>query len=74
VLHGAADRVVALDVSLEYVEVFMDAKRPVEHMLVARGDHTFGGAIARSACVERVCEFFSVLSADRAAEPVASGT
>jgi uncharacterized protein len=73
VLHGAADKFVSPSISLEYVRVLLDAKRPVEHALVARGDHTFSGSAARAACVDRVCAFFSALVAERAAEPAASG-
>jgi dipeptidyl aminopeptidase/acylaminoacyl peptidase len=74
VLHGASDRFVPPKVSLEYVRVLMDAKRRVEHVLVARGDHTFSASATRSACVERACDFFKALLSERAAEPATSGT
>jgi uncharacterized protein len=75
VLHGAADRFISVDVSLEYVKALADAGRRVNHVLVARADHTFSSRETRAACLELVTDFFRAMVAEnQSTESVASST
>jgi dienelactone hydrolase len=67
VLHGAADRFVAPEVALEYVRALEDAGRPLEHILVARADHTFSSKDGRAACLDLACSFFAAMINEPAA-------
>ena len=59
VIHGAADRYISPTVSLEYVHALELNGRPVEHVLVARADHTFRLPSARAACLDLISRFLS---------------
>jgi dipeptidyl aminopeptidase/acylaminoacyl peptidase len=62
VIHGAADRFIPATVSLEYVRALELGGRDVEHVLVARGDHTFSPpSAAREACLDRVSRFLAAM-------------
>lgn len=62
IVHGAADRFVAPEVSLEYLRVLEAAKRPVEHVFIARADHTFTLPETRAACIAKLTAFFGNMS------------
>ena len=57
VVHGAADRIIPPEISGVYVEALRALGRPVEHVLIARGGHTFSTAEARASCVEQIVRF-----------------
>jgi len=59
IMHGAADRVAQPELSLAYRDAVASAGHQVEHVLVGRGDHLFADSAARSACMEKVTQFFA---------------
>jgi dienelactone hydrolase len=67
IVHGAADRFIPPHVSNAYLAALQAAGVPVEHILVARADHSFSAPLARAAVVERVARFAAstALTAER---------
>jgi len=63
VLHGAADRIVEPDRSLAYRDAVREAGHQIDYALVARGDHFYTNAAARSACMDMITRFFGGLAA-----------
>ena len=59
IMHGAADRIAQPELSLAYRDAVASAGHQVEHVLVGRGDHLFADSAARSACMEKVTQFFA---------------
>ncbi len=59
IMHGAADRIAQPELSLAYRDAVASAGHQVEHVLVGRGDHLFANSAARSACLEKVTQFFA---------------
>lgn len=70
-LHGAADRLVPPEVSLEFLKALSPRQNQVEHVLIARADHVFSNADARETCVTHVARFFGAM-APANAQPLAS--
>jgi fermentation-respiration switch protein FrsA (DUF1100 family) len=74
IIHGAADRFVLPSESMVYAHALESAKRHCEHVLVARGDHTFSSDDIRTAALDHVAGFFAGLALSPAApELVKSG-
>jgi dipeptidyl aminopeptidase/acylaminoacyl peptidase len=61
IVHGAADRFIVPEVSLEFLHALESQQRTVDHVLIGRADHTYSGADARQACVEGVARFVGTL-------------
>jgi len=72
-LHGAADRLIAPDVSLQYLRALEAAGRLVEHTLVARADHVFSQPATRIACIAQLERFLSGMETRVAVSAGASG-
>jgi uncharacterized protein len=70
-LHGAADRFVPPEVSFEYVRAFEHARRPAQHILVARADHTFSTDYTRASCLDEIERFFPIV--DETSEAALAG-
>jgi len=63
IVHGAADRGVKPEASLEYLEAIELGGRTVENLFIAWGDHEFSHPAARSACIAEVAAFMAALEA-----------
>jgi dienelactone hydrolase len=59
VMHGAADRDIDPDTSVQYQRALESAGRHVAHLQVALADHTFSWSESRLACVDQLERFFA---------------
>lgn len=71
IVHGAADRFIPPTVSFEYQRALEMAGRPVEHVLIARADHSFSQPAARRASLQRIAHF---LAGMEVVAPAAAGS
>lgn len=69
IVHGAADRFIGQEVSLEYSQSLELAGRDVARVLVARADHAFTEPGHRAACVQCATRFFNAM----VQEPILAG-
>lgn len=58
ILHGAADRIVPPELSVAYHDAIKAAGHQVDRVMVALGDHFFSNPMARTACLDRLRQFF----------------